>query len=76
MPLIPNSPRTGGGINGTAKANVNKLYQQMEQQKKKAAAQPMKPAQPKQPAERMKPTTPGAVAPKKNRSAFEDNRMQ
>ena len=70
MPLIPNSPRTGGGINGTAKANVNKLYQQMEQQKKKAAAQPMKPA------ERMKPTTPGAVAPKKNRSAFEDNRMQ
>jgi hypothetical protein len=75
--MIPNSPRIGGGITGKAQANVSKVYQQMEQQKKKAAAQPMKPAQPKQPAERMKPpTTPGGVAPKKNRSAFEDNRMQ
>ena len=38
---------------------------------------PFKPESPnKKPADRMKPTTPGKMAPKKNRSAFEDNRQQ
>jgi hypothetical protein len=69
MPMTPKSPRIGGGITGTAKTNVNKVYQQMEEAKKRAAM-------PKAPAGRMKPTTPGKMAPKKNRSAFEDNRMQ
>ena len=68
MPMTPKSPRIGGGITGTAKASVNKVYQQMEQQKKKAAMPKAKP--------KMNPTTPGKVAPKKNRSPFEDNRMQ
>ena len=111
MPLLPPSPRTSGGITGTAKANVNKIYRQMEELKNSAAfpaqkmpynpnsapspaqkmpytppkdgsgpgveTMPFKPESPKKkPADRMKPTKPGKPASKKNRSAFEDNRMQ
>jgi hypothetical protein len=111
MPMTPKPARTIGGITGKAQSNVSKVYQQMEQEKKKAAmpsqkmpykpnsapspaqkmpytppkdgsgprakTMPFKPESPKKkPADRMKPTAPGKMAPKKNRSAFEDNRMQ
>jgi len=43
----------------------------------RAKTMPFKPESPKKkPADRMKPTAPGKMAPKKNRSPFEDNRMQ
>ena len=43
----------------------------------RAKTMPFKPESPKKkPADRMKPNAPGKMAPKKNRSAFEDNRMQ
>ena len=114
--MTPKPARTIGGITGKAKANVDKIYRQMEEGTKKKSAERMKPTiktmpynpgkdpgkvetmpytppedgsgpgiktmpfKPESPkkksAERMKPTRPGKMAPKKNRSAFEDNRQQ
>jgi hypothetical protein len=74
MPLLPPSPRISGGITGAAKANVDKIYRQMEEEKKKAAppAQRVNPSRPPSVSPRRGPDKP---MPRKTSSAFE-NRMQ
>lgn len=74
------APRATGGITGPGKVNVDKLYRQMDESKplqmKPPTIKPSVPSRPPTTSGGMTPTTPGGMKPKKNRSAFEDNRMQ